>query len=90
MGNKVGIEYKPKIWCKESQRGEIKLLFDRLDKFLKEEEEKKEKAKVAEDAKWLKQDEELQALLKKEGLTEAEVSKEIQEILSNVFKQKKD
>lgn len=90
MENRVGIEYKPKIKCEPSHEEEIECLFDQLEEILEEDEEKQKDAKATEEAKWLKQDEELQALLKKEGQTEEEVSKEIEEILFNVFKEKKD
>lgn len=90
MENKVRIEYKPKIWCEPSIMEEIEQLFNQVEEFLEEEGEKDKVAKATEEAKWKEQKEELQELLKKEGLSEEEVRSEVLEVVNNIFKQKKN
>lgn len=86
MENKGDNIYKFAMRKVEIKRGEFDHLFEEMDMLLKEEEEKKEKAKAEEEAKWQEQEEELQSLLKKDGQTEEEVSKEMKDSIVSLFK----
>ena len=84
MENKVGIEYRPKVSCDSPLREEMEALFDELEDLLHEENEQSQAIQAQEEAKWKIQEEELQALLKKEGCTEEEIKKEVLELVNKI------